>query len=180
MLAHLKSIAQIAFDPHPRQTGTFGTFVRPYFSFLADTMTLETRTYSLQSSSNECMHLKFNSEFCERVSLLACLYIYIHIYIYIHLYIQSGLYVTLPQGGAAFSAWWPPWPSWASARPTSKTWIVQSISFLFCIYCRTKYVQKYNISDTTDRRTKYVQKYNISDTTTKPVLLTLFCNFHST
>ena len=43
---------------------------------------------------------------------------------------QNGLYVTLPQDGAAFSAWWPPWPSWAGARPMSKTWIVQSISFL--------------------------------------------------
>ena len=114
------------------------------------------------------MHLKFNSEFCERVSLLACLYIYIHIYIIIHLYIQSGLYVTLPQGGAAFSAWWPPWPSWAGVRPMSKTWIVQSISFLFCIYCRTKYVQKYNIF-VTKLLSRYYSPYFVIFTVHKPV-----------
>ena len=76
--------------------------------------------------------------------------------------------MTLPQDGAAFSAWWPPWPSWAGARPMSKTWIVQSILFFFKIYCWTKCVQKYNISDT-KLLSQYYSPYFVIFTVHEPV-----------
>ena len=118
--------------------------------------------YLNQNANN----LNWAVSFCESVPKGSRLMERLHITLFSKYH--NGLYVTLPQDGAAFSAWWPPWPSWAGARPMSKTWIVQSISFLFCIYCRTKYVQKYNISDT-KLLSRYYSPYFVIFTVHEPV-----------